>query len=250
MTLTTDFGGTDSYVAEMKGVLLRECPSVAIVDVTHAVPPQDVLAGSIVLERAVRAFPPGTVHVAVVDPGVGTDRRLILTTFGSQIILCPDNGLITWLARREPDRIGFRELIWRPDTAPSPTFHGRDIMAPAAAAIARDARLVPRWAHSLGADEVTLLPIDVAPDNATTAEVIYVDHYGNAVTNLPGERSADLLTVRVGRRSVRVQRTYADVPVGRPVALIGSSGLLEIAVRNGNAARDLRLKVGSRIRLT
>src|SRR5215218_4766646 len=104
VTLTTDFGTRDSYVAEVKGVLLSHCPAARIVDVTHDLPPQDVLAGSVVLERTLRAFPKGTIHIAVVDPGVGTDRKLLLVEVKGQYVFCPDNGLITWAWRRLPNR--------------------------------------------------------------------------------------------------------------------------------------------------
>src|SRR5438105_813116 len=138
VTLTTDFAWQDAYVAEMKAVLLRELPEARLVDVSHSIPPQDVLAGSITLERAIRVFPKGTVHLAVVDPGVGSQRRLLVVRVGSQFIVCPDNGLITWTWRRHPGARAF-ELMWRPRHA-SDTFHGRDVMAPVAARIAAGER--------------------------------------------------------------------------------------------------------------
>src|SRR5205085_11191085 len=124
VTLTTDFGLADSYVAAMKAVLIRHCPRVRLIDVTHQVPPQDVLCGSITLERAVDGFPPGTVHLAVVDPGVGSDRRILIAELNQQLVVCPDNGLITWAVRRlGPGQTS--ALAWRPKDLVSPTFHGR-----------------------------------------------------------------------------------------------------------------------------
>src|SRR2546422_431302 len=133
ITLTSDFGLRDSYVAAMKAVLLRHCPDATLIDVTHNVPRQDILCGSISLERAIDGFPSGTVHLAVVDPGVGTDRRILIAAINGSTVVCPDNGLITWAWRLHPDGSA-RELTWRP-VKHSHTFHGRDIMAPAAGMI-------------------------------------------------------------------------------------------------------------------
>src|SRR5688500_2236601 len=134
VTLTTDFGTSDFYVAAMKAVLIRHCPEVRLIDVTHAVPRHDILCGSITLERAVSGFPEGTIHLAVVDPGVGTDRRLLVTRLNDQLIVCPDNGLITWPWHRLGPGEAF-ELTWRPAKS-SETFHGRDVMAPVAGMLA------------------------------------------------------------------------------------------------------------------
>ena len=247
VTLTTDFGLTDSYVAEMKGVLLAGCAGVRIVDVTHAIAPQDVLAGSIVLERVVRAFPAGTVHVAVVDPGVGSQRKLILVEVNGQAVLCPDNGLITWSWRRlGPGRAS--ELTWRPAGGASATFHGRDVLAPVAAMLARGRPARPTLVGPVR--DPVLLRVRPAGDRPTRVEVIHVDAFGNATTNVPVEAFGRALpkAVRAGRRTVGpVRRTYADVGDREPLALIGSSGLLEIAVRNGSAADKLRLRVGDRL---
>src|SRR5215204_1926437 len=139
VTLTSDFGLSDHYVAAMKAVLVRECPEARLIDVTHNVPRHDILCGSITLERAVDGFPRGTVHLAVVDPGVGTDRRLIVARLKGQTIICPDNGLITWAWRLHGGG-EVSEITWRPERSSS-TFHGRDVMAPIAARIACDASL-------------------------------------------------------------------------------------------------------------
>jgi hypothetical protein len=246
VTLTTDFGLTDSYVAEMKGVLLARCPEVRIVDVTHGVPPQDVLAGGFAVERALRAFPPGTVHVAVVDPGVGSDRRILRVDLHGQHILCPDNGLITWAWRRLGGGVAY-ELTWRPEET-SATFHGRDIFAPAAAMLAVDESSALRLSGP--PVEPILLPVMPATDRPSDAEVIHIDHFGNVTTNVPVEAivATPQTVIHLADRSFGpVRRTYADVAEGEPLALIGSSGLLEIAVRNGNAAHTLGLRVGDRL---
>lgn len=241
VTLTTDFGTRDYYVAAMKAVLLRDCHDVRLIDVTHEVPRHDILCASITLERAVDGFLPGTVHLAVVDPGVGTDRRILVAELNRQTIICPDNGLITWAWRRLGPGQAY-ELTWRPRTG-STTFHGRDIMAPAVGRIAAGGDLL---AIARPIDDPILL--DVAPAHSTDegAEIIHIDSFGNATTNM-GRDLADQpgRGFHINGHDIGpLDRTYADVPPGTPLALIGSSGLLEIAVRDGSAAQQLGLRVG------
>lgn len=239
ITLTTDFGMSDAYVGEMKGVILNRCPGARLVDISHQIPPQDVLSGSIVLERILRVFPAGTIHIVVVDPGVGTSRRLLVGQTNDQWIFAPDNGLITWAWHRIGN-IRVQELLFRPVKTPSRTFHGRDILAPAAALLASgQVESVP----TIRLDHPVLL--DVAPAGSLEeARVIHVDHFGNVTTNVPVELlSNDTYVLGVGP----IRNTYSDVKVGEPLALIGSSGLLEIAVRNQHAASQLNLTVGSKI---
>lgn len=245
ITLMSDFGLSDIYVAAMKAVLLRYCRDATLIDVTHNVPRQDILCGSITLERAVDGFPPGTVHLAVVDPGVGTDRRLMIAELNGSTIICPDNGLITWASRMH-GRGKMRELTWRPAKF-SNTFHGRDIMAPAAGMIAAGIAV-----GKLGKRMDDPVLLDVAPAEAPgDGQIIHIDHFGNATTNI----GLDLLetrraSVRVKRRRIgKVKRTYWDVAPGDAVALIGSSGLLEIAVRDGSAAEELKIGVGDAVRV-
>ena len=243
IALLTDFGLSDSYVAEMKAVLYRDRarPDLTIVDVTHAIPSQDVLSASFTLERALRAFPRDTLHLAIVDPGVGSHRRILLARINDQLVLVPDNGLITWPFLRLPVQ-GVHELIWRPDHPPSRTFHGRDIFAPAATLLATG---TPVAQLAVPIRDPVLLPIRPAPAHPTSGLILHFDHFGNAATNVPAEAlTTPPRFVRVGRRRFPLSRTYADVPDGRPVALIGSAGLLEIAVRNGSAAAELNLRVG------
>jgi S-adenosyl-L-methionine hydrolase (adenosine-forming) len=246
LTLTTDFGTKDFYVAAMKAVLVRECPAARLIDITHHVPRHDILCGAITLERAVDGFPPGTVHLAVIDPGVGTDRRILVARIRQQTIVCPDNGLITWAWRRLGAGQAY-ELTWRPKSATSHTFHGRDIMAPAAGMLAAGADL-NQLARPI--DDPILLdvrPVESVPANAC---IIHIDQFGNCTTNLSHDvlQAATVRGVRVkGLTLGRVRRTYWDVAPGNPLALIGSSGLLEIAVRDGSAAEDLKLKVGDEV---
>ena len=232
VTLTTDFGLADSYVAEMKAAILRHCRQAILVDVAHQVPRHDILAGSIALERAVAAFD-DAIHLAVVDPGVGTDRRMLLVRFDKQIVLCPDNGLITWAWHRRGPATAY-ELTWH--VVPiSHTFHGRDWLGPVAGRLAAGESVM---SMARPAEAPVLLSVKPAATVAE-AEIIHIDRFGNATTNVPAE-----LVERYP-----LHRTYAQVPIGESVRLIGSSGLLEIAVREGSAAQLLNLKVGDKVQL-
>ena len=243
MTLTTDFQTTDFYVAAMKAVLLSANRQGCIVDVTHEIPRHDIVAGSIVLERALASFPPGTVHLVVVDPGVGSDRRVLIVEIAGQTVVCPDNGLITWAMRRLGPQQTY-ELTWRPAES-SNTFHGRDVMAPAVAMLAqgRPIREIGRLI-----DAPALLDLHLATDRRR-GQIIHIDTYGNATTNIPtlllGNQTGEVL-VR-GKSVGAVCNTYSDVGAGEPLALIGSSGLLEIAIREGDAAAEMSLRVGDEV---
>ena len=244
VTFLSDFGTRDAYAASMKAAVLKRCPDAKLIDITHNVPRHDVQCGSITLERAIDGFLPGSVHVAVVDPGVGTRRRILVVEIAKQTVICPDNGLITWAWRRHPGGRAY-ELTWRPEKH-SDVFHGRDIMAPAAAKIAAGTT-VEQLARAI--DDPVLL--DVAPsDVASRGRVIHIDHFGNATTNIVYDalRRLTIKSVKMGRRSVgALKRTYHDVAPGKAMALIGSSGLLEIAVRDGSAAQKLKIKVGDEV---
>lgn len=216
-----------------------------MIDVTHEVPRHDILCGSITLERAIDGFLVGTTHLAVVDPGVGTDRRILVTELNDQMIVCPDNGLITWAWRRLGRGRVF-ELTWRPAHS-SATFHGRDIMAPAAAMLAGGTSIA-QLARPI--DNPVLLDIAPAPGLSRMATIIHLDVFGNATTNLSLQTLAAIERPRFvlhGKQLGSLHRTYWDVPPGTPLALIGSSGLLEIAVRDGSAAEDLGLRVGDQV---
>ncbi|MGD1275787.1 MAG: SAM-dependent chlorinase/fluorinase [Tepidisphaeraceae bacterium] len=244
VTLSSDFGLADAYVAALKAAILRQAPTARLIDVTHHVSPGDVLGGSIVLERAVAAFGPGCVHLSVVDPGVGTSRRILVVQIHRQMVVCPDNGLITWAWRRL-GRGKAHELTWRPRRI-SRTFHGRDIMAPAAGMLAAG-RPISQIARPI--DTPLLLNVHLARCNARRGRIIHIDHFGNAMTNIPRQAMAGKRTVRVGKRRLRIAGTYAQVPSGTPLALIASADLLEIAVRDGSAAAVLALHVGDEVML-
>lgn len=243
VTFLTDFGHHDPYVGVMKGALLRVHPKASIVDLGHAVPPQDVTAGAFWLAAAIGHFPAGTVHVAVVDPGVGTARRLLAVAAHEVYWLAPDNGLLAQVIRRDAtaevraldaDHLGLRGA--------SRTFHGRDVLAPIAGwlAIGRYsfAALGPRVDDALVADGLAGAP-----------RVVHVDGYGNLITNVAAAAVQGLTAVGIAGRTVPLRGTYRDVPAGAPVALIGSYGLLEVAVNGGNAAVLLGLQRGAPIEL-
>jgi S-adenosylmethionine hydrolase len=245
VTLMTDFGLTDWYVAAMKAVLLRFCPSVPQVDVTHLILPGDVLAASITLERTISAFPAGCVHLAVVDPGVGTDRRILIARIRDQWTVCPDNGLITWAWRCHGGGQA-HELIWRPEKFGS-TFHGRDIMAPAAGMLAAGTPIA-----QLGRPIEDAILLDIAPvlPPGRTGQIIHIDRFGNCTTNITAKALQAIQSPQVyakGHNVGPLRRTYADVPSAQALALIGSSDLLEIAVRDGSVEHGLRLAIGDSV---
>lgn len=255
ITLTTDFGLRDAYVAEMKGAILGIARSagqaVDFVDVTHDVAPHDVTEGALALEAAAPWFPPATVHVAVVDPGVGTARRGLALQAGGHVFIGPDNGLFTpFLAGQGWLAFELRAAEYRLPSV-SPTFHGRDVFAPAAAHVALGVE-----PHRLGppvADPVRL-PWPEARDlaGAIAGAVVHVDRFGNLVTSIRPVSIERLraMTVRIAGRPVEVVTTYGELAPGRAGALVGSSGRLEIAVREGSAATLLRARRGTRVTLS
>ncbi len=257
VTLLTDFGTRDPYVAAMKGVILSQVPRAQIVDLSHEVPAHDVLAASMVLAQAAPWFPPGTVHVVVVDPGVGTDRRILAGQFGQHTYLFPDNGVITMIAAHQPLRslVTVRTVAPSPADTPSMTFHGRDIFAPAAARLLEGEPL-----HKLGPQPQTHRLLDLPQprdaDGALVGEVIYVDHFGNLVTNIASgtieKRWPFLHRLSVycqGRDIGPLQGTYGFAGEGELLALFNSMGLLEIAVNQGRASDELGADVGTEVRV-
>jgi S-adenosylmethionine hydrolase len=253
VTLTTDFGTADAYVAQMKGVLCSLAPTAArIVDLSHEITPQAVLHAALFMREAVPRFPRGTVHIVVVDPGVGTSRRPLIVEVQGQTLVGPDNGVFSLL-------FDGSEKVYALDAARlhasgiSPTFHGRDVFAPAAAALAAG-----KEALSLGTPiddpvRVALREPRRSPD-ALHGHVIHIDRFGNLITNLPRAsleelaRGMPLERLRVAVEShagLPLRSRYADVTHGALVALFGSTDLLEVAARNANAASMTKARVGA-----
>ncbi|HEV2672880.1 MAG TPA: SAM-dependent chlorinase/fluorinase [Gemmatimonadales bacterium] len=242
ITLLTDFGTADSYVAEVKGVLLSRLADVTLVDISHEVPPGDIRAAQYLLSRAWMHFPRGTIHIAIVDPAVGTERRAIAGESDGHRFLAPDNGLLSFLV---PDA----RLVSLPvPVGASATFHGRDVFAPAAATLAAGD---PIDALGTVITHAVRRPLPVAHHDGTgvVGEVIYVDRFGTLISNILPSAVEPGVRIRVGDVDVGpLRRTFADAPHGALVALTGSGGTVEIAVRDGSAARLLGVGVGAEVR--
>jgi S-adenosylmethionine hydrolase len=249
ITLTTDFGTASPYVASMKGVVLSLNPDVGIVDLSHHIPPQDVRHCAYFLASALPHFPPEALHVVVVDPGVGGMRDVLYVEVGVQRLLVPDNGCWTFLHEGRPPvrviRLTERHF-WRHTI--SATFHGRDIFAPVAANLSLG--LDPRKLGPPVTNWVRLQrPAPTREPEGIVGEVIFIDHFGNLITNIPGE----VVTQHAGRRWFKVGdhevprfvTTYEEAEPGTLVALVSSDGWLEIAVCHGSAARRLQATVGT-----
>ena len=246
ITLLTDFGTADSYVAEVKAALLRAAPHATLVDVTHAVPPGDLRAAAYLLGRTWHRFPEGAVHLAVVDPGVGTPRAALAFGTAGHWFVGPDNGLFTPVLRDAAVEIVTLAI---PPTA-APTFHGRDLFAPAAAALASGAALQALGQPYLGIPHRLSYRDPHYEGKSVVGEVVYVDRFGTLVTNLTPEMVPDYAVIEIEGLDIGpLRRTFGDVPTGGLLAYLGSGGQVEIAVRDGSAARRLGMGVGGRIRV-
>lgn len=242
ITLFTDFGTADGYVAEMKGVLYDLAPNVEVVDLSHDVPPQNVERARLAVARYWRRFPLQTVHLVVVDPGVGSERAALAVASEGRFLVGPDNGVLS-PALLTSDARAVRLAI--PAHA-APTFHGRDVFAPAAAALARGAE-IDSLGVAFGTPVIRRTPNAVrGPDGALMGEVIAIDRFGNLVTNLV--TTGDHI-VEFARRRLPLRVTYGDAAPGTLVAMVGSSGLVEIALRDGDAAQTLGAEVGAPVTL-
>jgi len=259
ITLLTDFGPGSGYAAAMKGVILGITPGVQLVDLSHGVPRHDIRAGAFLLWSVVPHFPAGTVHVAVVDPGVGTARKGLIVVAGGQYLVGPDNGLLYPAAERLGLEAVYQiknERYMLPNV--SMTFHGRDIFAPVAAHLARGVappeigEEVSEWTElRFGTGELR--------DNTLRGSVIYIDSFGNVVTNIPQELAQRVLTpgqeaevevLKLGVRArARFLEAYALAGEGERLLLIGSHGNLELAINRGNAAQVLGIKLGDELEI-
>ena len=251
VTLTTDFGATSPYVAVMKGVILSINPAARVLDLTHAIRPQDIRHANYFLGTAVPYFPPGTIHVCIVDPGVGSDRAALAAETGGQFLVGPDNGLFTTtfhkLGAARVRRLT-NPRFWRPTV--SATFHGRDVFAPVAAHLSLGIDLAELGPEHPG-------PVELPVRSAVTfgrkwlGEVQFIDDFGNLITNIPACKLQSL-PVRVsvaGAPAVPLRwvRTYADATPGEVVCLFSSDGFFEVAEVNGNAAKRLGVETGAAV---
>jgi S-adenosylmethionine hydrolase len=261
ITLLTDFGEADEYVGVMKGVILSRCPSVSIVDITHQIDPQDITQAAYLIPASYRFFPEGTVHLVVVDPGVGGQRDILATNHAGHIFIAPDNGVLTLLMNREKSdtivRIHNTDFFLEPVSA---TFHGRDIFAPIGAHIVNGTGLEELGSKIDAADIVHLADLNCrrSESGELVGKIISIDRFGNLITNI----DSNTLTTR-GQNDVenRLQihfrkhvisdlaDTYASAAPGSPLALIGSRNYLEIAVNCGNAQRHFKAQKGDTVRV-
>lgn len=257
ITLTTDFGTSDAYVGVMKGVILGINPDVQVLDITHAIPPQDVHEAAFLIDSAHRYFPKGTIHTVVVDPGVGSDRQAIVCQTDSAFFVCPDNGILSYIVQAvETACHPYRSVAIENPAYLLPqvsnTFHGRDIFAPVAAHLSLGVLLA-----NIGPPvaELVRLPIPTphVSGNTITGQIVKIDRFGNAITNISESVLSAFLglaayEIRAGSAHLqRLNRAYAESKSGKPLAIIGSFGLLEIAVNGGNAEARLGLERGDTV---
>jgi S-adenosylmethionine hydrolase len=255
ITLVTDFGTRDYYVGAIKGVIYQIAPKSLVVDVTHDVGRHDVLHAAFVLRQIWPCYPSGTVHLVVVDPGVGSPRRIVVGRYAGQLVVAPDNGLISLVHRDLPLEalhVAENPRYFLPKV--SNLFHGRDIMAPLAAWLSTGLPIERVGSPTDRIEVLQLAKPEFLPAHAVAGAVLYVDRFGSLVTNIARE---DLVPTLRHRRDVKVHlgqtcvgpiRTcYEDVPVGEPLALIGSADLLEIAVHRGSAAERFQSDMRSRV---
>jgi S-adenosylmethionine hydrolase len=237
--LFTDFGSSDLYIGQVKAVLQREAPELAVIDLLHDVADYDIEAGAHLLAALSSSFPPGGVFLAVIDPGVGGPRAAVVLLADDRWYVGPDNGLLSIAAQRAREARVWR-IAWRPERL-SASFHGRDLFAPIAAAIARGA-----FPHEK-LEQVSKLDVLLPPD--ALPQVIYVDHYGNCFTGIPATALRPEAVIGWRASHIPYARTFSEAGPGRPFWYENSIGLAEVAVNRGSAAELLGLKVGAKLRI-
>ena len=260
ITLTTDFGLQDPFVGVMKGVIAGICPTAHVIDITHGIEAFSVLDGALAIWQAWRYFPAGTVHVVVVDPGVGSERKPLLASMGGQWFIAPDNGVLT-LVQHHIRSNADAPLTWtiaNPEymlPAQSNTFHGRDIFAPAAAHLAAQIEHGNVDAENFGPPVPNLVQLPIPepvhhPDGSIEGVILKSDRFGNLLTNLRATDLPDGLAIEIGSlRITRFCRFYAEGESGEIFAIVGSSGLLEITMNCGSAQQQTGIASGLRFRL-
>lgn len=257
ISLTTDFGLRDPYVAEMKAVILSVCPHVNIVDVTHDIDKFNVRTGAFILASASPYFPEGTIHMAVVDPGVGTRRKAVLVRTKHAFYIGPDNGVLALAARNDGIEHMYEITNQRIMLSKiSSTFHGRDIFAPASARLAKG--MPPEeFGKEIGRIVAPRFATIVRKKNTLIGEVLHIDGFGNIITNfrekeLESIGIKDVLFVKLknAKLKLRIRKTYADAKAQEILAVMGSHGFLEISINQGSAAKTLRVKNGEKVAIS
>ena len=253
LTLLSDFGDRDTYVGVMKGVIAQINPLVRVLDLTHQIPPQNKAAARFCLMNAYPYFPFGTVHVAVVDPGVGSLRRAIAVECADGFLVGPDNGIFSGVLSQNPVMAAVEltnQEYWRTPQK-SATFHGRDIFAPVGAHLASG---VPLKQLGKLIDPATLVQLEIAESSQTETGAVgciqYIDHFGNLITNIP-ENYVQGKTWHIEAAGLTVPgcETYSDADLGEAIALVGSHGWVEIAINSGNAQLQLLLQLGDAVKV-
>jgi S-adenosylmethionine hydrolase len=246
ITLLTDFGLRDHFVGALKGVLLKLNPELTLVDISHMIPPQDIYSGAFTLNQACFYFPAGTIHLAVVDPGVGSTRKALAVSAGGHFFVAPDNGLLTHILELQEDCIAYEITADHYFNKPvSTTFHGRDIFAPIAAWISRGIPL-----HQLGPVVPNPIKLQIpvlkrVRDSLIQGAILAVDHFGNLITNLKPSDVPHAFKMMAGQKEISSMRqTYAEGSPGELFIVPGSTGYLEITIKDGSAAAQLNLKTG------
>lgn len=257
ISLTTDFGQRDGYVGAMQGVILNICPAAVVTTLSHEIPPQDIHTAAFVLYQAFDYYPAYAVHCVVVDPGVGSQRRAIAIQTNHGIFVGPDNGVFSLVLRAKQTDVLAAVTLTNPEyhlPTVSATFHGRDVFAPVAAHLANGVPL-----RELGPAAINLVQFDFGPENGLAepnvwSRVIHIDHFGNLILDITLEDIDDpeQITFLIGNKIIEsLSYTFADVEEGRLLAYVGSTrNHIEIALRNGNAAEELGLKVGDMVKIT
>ena len=251
ITLLTDFGTADYFVGAVKGAILSVNPKAVIADITHEIPPQDIEVGAFTLLASYQTFPAGTIHLAVVDPGVGSARRPIIVSANEQFFVGPDNGIFSYICDREPSHRTFHitaEKYFR--SSPSSTFHGRDIFAPVAAALSKGVK--PEEFGPEIEDPVRLDSLEsiVQKNGKVQARIIHIDHFGNCITNITRDVFEEWENVRLvvnGKKIRDFRAFYGEDSTSAPFAIWGSAGFLEISVNGRSAAKKLGVKRGEKI---
>ncbi len=252
IALLTDFGNKDPYVAEIKGVLLSALPNISIIDLSHEISPQNIIEGALFLERMWDYWQIPSIHIAVVDPGVGTDRRILLIHEGQKYLICPDNGLASFIIKNKHTETRHVKYFKTFSHSISNTFHGRDIMAPIAIQLAKGGN----W-EDFGPTIEDMLVLNIPSikvvDNVIYGSIIHIDRFGNAITNIQREHLNDstplYAKIKGNIQKISFSVSYGNVEIGQALCLFGSGNRLEIAVNRDSAEKTLKLKIGREIKL-
>ena len=256
ITITTDFGHKGPFTAVMKGVILKHFADASIIDLTHDIPAHWPPEAGFWIDRSYQYFPKGSIHVAIVDPGVGTQREIIIAEYDGHVFMAPDNGLLAPILDKSDIvyHLAYKNLQTLGLPAPSATFHGRDIFAPVSAHLAQGAAisdLGPR----LEKIEQLILPRADYQKREAKGEILFIDHFGNAITNIMQMKlepnfQSDKIMLTVGNYIIPLVTTFGDVAVGESLAYYGSGGFVEIALNGGSAAEEFNLQIEQKVEIT